>query len=84
MLEYYAKEFSFTEINSSYYHMLSPHLFTQLTPKTPEDFIFTVKAYKPLTHEREESVKEDTKKFCFALESLLGYKKTGSSIASVS
>jgi uncharacterized protein YecE (DUF72 family) len=77
MLEYYAKEFSFTEINSSYYHLPSPRLFVQLSKKTPEDFIFTVKAYKSLTHEREESVKEDTKKFCFALEPLLVAGKLG-------
>lgn len=77
MLAYYATEFSFTEINSSYYHLPSPYLFVQLVKKSPENFIFTVKAYKSLTHERQESVKEDAKKFNSSLEPLLAAGKLG-------
>ena len=77
MLEYYAEEFPFTEINSTYYRLPSPHLLKQMAQKTPKDFIFTVKAYKSLTHERPENIAEDTKKFNLALEPLLETKKLG-------
>lgn len=77
MLEFYAKEFSFTEINSSYYHLPSQNLFLSLAKRTPENFIFSVKAYKTLTHERQESVPEDIKKFCYSLEPLLQAEKLG-------
>lgn len=77
MLEHYAREFSFTEVNSSYYHLPASRTFAQLAQKTPPHFIFTVKAYKSLTHERRGNVKEDAQRFCFALEPLLGAGKLG-------
>lgn len=43
MLTYYAGEFPFTEINSTYYTLPSPKAFESLAERTPPDFIFTVK-----------------------------------------
>lgn len=78
MLEYYAREFSFTEINSSYYHLPAARTFEQMAQRTPAHFVFTVKAYKSLTHERGSiTFREDAQKFCLALEPLLETGKLG-------
>jgi len=76
-LEFYAREFSFVEVNSSYYTLLRPEVFRQLAAKTPPGFIFTVKGYKSFTHERGAEVAEDVKKFCFSLAPLLEKGKLG-------
>jgi len=77
MLEYYAKEFRFTEVNSTYYCLLSQQTMARLAAKTPPEFTFTVKAYKSLTHERTGEVAVDAGKFRFSLEPLLAAGKLG-------
>jgi len=76
-LEFYAREFSFVEVNSSYYSLLRPEVFRQLAQKTPPEFVFAVKGYKSFTHERGAGVAEDVKKFCFSLAPLLEKGKLG-------
>ncbi|HHT9155648.1 MAG TPA: DUF72 domain-containing protein, partial [Candidatus Tripitaka sp. YC43] len=53
MLSYYEKELGFKclEINSTYYTLPSPKSMEGLAKKTSEDFEFTVKAFKGMTHE---------------------------------
>jgi uncharacterized protein YecE (DUF72 family) len=53
MLEYYARDFKASEINYTYYRMPSARTLAAMAKKVPEDFIFTVKASKELTHERD-------------------------------
>ncbi len=53
MLAYYAQEFSFTEVNSTFYHVPSVRVMEALVRKTPEGFVFAVKAHQSLTHTRE-------------------------------
>jgi len=77
MLEFYARQFSFTEINSTYYRLPSPYMFKQMVQKTPADFVFTIKAHQSLTHERQENVEENAKNFCLALEPLAEKAKLG-------
>jgi uncharacterized protein YecE (DUF72 family) len=53
MLPYYEKELGFKclEINSTYYTLPSPKSMEGMLKKTSEDFEFTVKAFKGMTHE---------------------------------
>ncbi|HOJ31119.1 MAG TPA: DUF72 domain-containing protein [bacterium] len=53
MLEFYAKQLGFNavEINSTYYQMPSAKNFETMVKKTPQDFLFVVKAFKGMTHD---------------------------------
>ncbi|HOQ82170.1 MAG TPA: DUF72 domain-containing protein [Candidatus Ratteibacteria bacterium] len=53
MLEYYSEYLGFNavEINSTYYHIPAPENLEAMAKKTRPDFIFSVKAYKGITHD---------------------------------
>lgn len=53
MLDYYARRFKTTEINSSYYTIPGAASFAGMAKKTPDDFEFVVKAHKDMTHGEE-------------------------------
>ncbi len=53
MLDYYARRFKTTEINSSYYAIPGAASFAGMARKTPDDFEFVVKAHKDMTHGEE-------------------------------
>lgn len=38
MLDYHAREFWFTEVNSTYYRFPHPRVLQRMAKKTPEDF----------------------------------------------
>lgn len=57
MLPFYAKFFSMTEVNSTYYRIPVPQMFEHMLEKVPPDFIFTVKAFRGITHERPEDAR---------------------------
>jgi len=50
-LSHYAREFSFTELNFSYYSLPTASTTERMIQKTPKDFLFAVKAHKSITHE---------------------------------
>ena len=50
MLPFYARQFTTTEINSSYYSIPGEASFAGMANKTPDGFEFTVKAHKDMTH----------------------------------
>jgi uncharacterized protein YecE (DUF72 family) len=77
MLEYYAREFRYAEVNSTYYALPSQQTMAGLAERTPQEFVFTVKAFKSLTHERQENVEADAGKFRFSLEPLIETGKVG-------
>lgn len=77
MLAYYAQEFSFTEINSTYYQLPGLKMMEGLAQKTPGGFVFTVKAYQSLTHGRTDTVEEDARKFIYSLAPLREAGKLG-------
>ncbi len=52
-LGFYAREFPTVEINTTYYRVPDPRLVQGWVARTPERFLFSVKAYQGLTHERE-------------------------------
>lgn len=80
MLETYAKSFNFTEINSTYYSMPNKFMFFNLAKKTPEDFKFTVKLHRSMTHSRDAS-KIDYSNFLEALKPLIDTNKFGCVLA---
>lgn len=67
MLEFYSRHFLFTEINSTYYKMPNYFMFKSLNEKTPDEFKFSVKAYKGFTHDRNLG-KDASIKFIEALK----------------
>ncbi|MEW6182094.1 MAG: DUF72 domain-containing protein [Bacillota bacterium] len=77
MLVYYAREFFFTEVNSTYYYMPPPRILARLAEKTPEDFVFSVKAHGSLTHGRGDGFNSDAEKFRLALQPLRESGKLG-------
>jgi len=54
LLTFYAKEFAFTEVNSTFYRMPNRFQLWNMQKKTPDHFKFAIKAYRCLTHERSE------------------------------
>ncbi|MEW6446582.1 MAG: DUF72 domain-containing protein [Bacillota bacterium] len=77
MLEYYAKEFSFSEVNSPFYHIPAVRVMEALVKKTPEGFVFAVKAHGSLTHEREAEFTGHAEKFRTVLKPLEEAGKLG-------
>jgi uncharacterized protein YecE (DUF72 family) len=53
-LSYYAGEFKTCELNFSYYRIPSARTLAAMAAKVPEGFLFAVKAFQGITHEREE------------------------------
>ena len=52
-LSFYAQEFSTCELNFSYYRIPGARTLGRMADKVPEGFLFTVKAYRGITHERK-------------------------------
>lgn len=77
MLAYYAREFSFVEINFSYYRLPAQRTLAGMACKIPEGFLFTVKAYQSLIHGRGEMAAEDAGKFLHGLAPLIGEGRLG-------
>lgn len=53
-LTYYATEFDSVELNVTYYRMPSLKIIQGWIERTPENFLFSLKAHRSITHEREE------------------------------
>ena len=53
-LRFYAQEFSTCELNFTYYRMPDPRTLARMADKVPAGFLFSVKAFQGLTHERED------------------------------
>ncbi|KPL18505.1 MAG: hypothetical protein AMJ93_13720 [Anaerolineae bacterium SM23_84] len=79
-LNFYAQEFQTTEVNFTYYRLPDPRTLARMADKTPDGFVFTVKASKELTHEREDNA-EAFPKFVQALTPLIERNKFGCVLA---
>jgi uncharacterized protein YecE (DUF72 family) len=77
-LSYYAREFPTVELNVTYYRVPEPRTVSGWVRKTPDDFLFAVKAFQGLTHERGEP---DFPGFVSALEPLIESGKLGCVLA---
>jgi uncharacterized protein YecE (DUF72 family) len=56
-LSFYSREFKSCEINSTYYALPSVAAVQSMAAKTGNGFLFTVKAYQEMTHQRTDSHK---------------------------
>jgi uncharacterized protein YecE (DUF72 family) len=52
MLRYYAERFATVEINNTFYRMPAESMLARWTEEVPEDFAFTLKAPRRITHEK--------------------------------
>lgn len=80
MLSYYAREFSFTEINTTYYRMPTAAMLGNWNEATPDHFQFVIKANRGMTHEREQNEPLFTE-FKEALKPLIDAGKLGCILA---
>lgn len=55
MLDFYSKQFSTVEVNSTYYRIMHPKVSWNMVNKTPDDFQFVVKLHSSMTHSRDAS-----------------------------
>src|SRR6056297_1101788 len=53
-LRYYSSYFSFVELNFTYYRQPQPAVLEKMLSNVPESFLFTLKAHRSITHERDE------------------------------
>ncbi len=77
-LSFYAQEFTTCELNFSYYRLPEARTLQQMATKTPAGFLFSVKASKELTHERESPPFD---RFVAALAPLVEQRKLGCVLA---
>lgn len=80
MLEFYARHFPVVEINSTYYAIPEPERFNAMARRTPEWFLFNVKANKEMTHEIGDG-EEAFKEFRRAIRPLEDHGKLGCVLA---
>ncbi|AZR73426.1 hypothetical protein BBF96_08545 [Anoxybacter fermentans] len=79
LLSYYAREFKMTEINFTYYQMPNKFIFYHMQKKTPDDFIFIIKAHQSMTHKIGRDI--PFKEFMEACEPLIEANKFGGILA---
>jgi len=53
-LEYYASEFDTCELNYTFYRLPTAEQLRRMCERVPEGFHFSLKAYRGITHERED------------------------------
>jgi uncharacterized protein YecE (DUF72 family) len=77
-LSFYAREFATVEINATFYRVPEARTVAGWALKTPDHFLFAIKAYRGLTHEREAV---DFAGFAASLDPLLDSGKLGCVLA---
>jgi uncharacterized protein YecE (DUF72 family) len=80
MLDFYVREFSTVEVNSTYYRIPHPATFHAMAKKTPPGFEFVVKAHHDHTHKRLPDAELDAA-FQRAMEPLLEVGKLSGVLA---
>jgi uncharacterized protein YecE (DUF72 family) len=80
-LNYYGSRFNCLEVNSTYYRLLHPATFFHMANKVPDGFLFTVKAYRSLTHEPGSDNEADFATFRDSLQPLIEAGKFGCVLA---
>jgi uncharacterized protein YecE (DUF72 family) len=79
-LAFYARYFPLVEIDSSFYGIPTPDRVADWVARTPDDFLFNIKAYRSLTgHEREQGrprLPTDDEERAF-LEALVPLRESG-------
>ncbi len=76
-LAFYCEHFDSVELNSSYYRIPSPFLSESWIKRTPDDFLFAVKAFSGLTHHFEAAATRTFAEFVQAVTPLREAGKLG-------
>jgi uncharacterized protein YecE (DUF72 family) len=76
-LAYLAQSFPCIEVNSSFYRPPSARMSEAWAKRTPDSFVFTVKAWERFTHDRETFTEGDARLFQEGIAPLLGAGKLG-------
>ncbi len=76
-LAYLARCFDTIEVNSTFYRPAPPRMSEAWARRTPEGFLFTVKAWEKFTHDREGFTEAEARVFQEGLAPLLGAGKLG-------
>lgn len=76
-LAFYSEHFDFVELNSSYYRIPSPFLIESWIERTPDDFLFAVKAFSGLTHYFETTATSSFGEFALAVAPMREAGKLG-------
>jgi len=70
-LEFYAKHYGTVELNASFYRLPKPQTFENWRKRTPDNFIWSVKASRYITHiKRIKDVQEPLERFFSSVELL--------------
>jgi uncharacterized protein YecE (DUF72 family) len=80
-LTFYAHEFDTTELNFSYYRQPDAPMLERMAAKVPPGFLFTIKAFQGLTHERAEDNAAEFETFVEGLAPLIDVGKFGCVLA---
>jgi uncharacterized protein YecE (DUF72 family) len=77
-LEHYAQHFSTVEVNSTFYRLAKPESVARWATQVPDDFVFSVKASRYLTHiKRLANLRDGVKRFYTSIEPLIEAGKLG-------
>lgn len=79
-LSYYARPFSTVEINSTYYRIPEPRMFTAMLNHVPDTFQFVVKVSQEFTHRRDR-FPQAVKPFRLGIEPLIAAGQLGCLLA---
>jgi uncharacterized protein YecE (DUF72 family) len=77
-LAFYAREFTTVEINTTFYRVPEQRTVEGWVRKTPSEFLFSIKAHRSITHERENP---DYACFMMSLQPLVESGKLGCVLA---
>jgi uncharacterized protein YecE (DUF72 family) len=76
-LAYLAQHFPCIEVNSSFYRPPSARMSETWAKRTPDSFVFTVKAWERFTHDKEKFTEADARLYQEGIAPLLGAGKLG-------
>ena len=74
-LKYYAERFGTVEVNMTFYRMPKPEMPTRWRKLTPPRFVFAIKLWRRVTHEKRLKTCEDALKRFFEIVAPLGPKR---------
>ncbi|MGA1869410.1 MAG: DUF72 domain-containing protein [bacterium] len=77
-LKFYARQFDTVELNFSYYRQPDANVMEKLLKMTKEDFMFSIKAYKGLTHEINDAPSREITRFQEGIRPLIEASQLGS------
>ena len=74
-LDLYEQEFNFTELNFSYYCQPNPRTLERMVHVTGDEFLFSIKAHKSITHEITNNCNKDIQQFIQGISPLIRASK---------